>query len=156
MKEQAQKALYAMVGAPVVFSRHMTDAGFKVSESMNREYGTWIVEGEKVTKKVRGSEVVEELSARVDIDQLQDQVEKLRDQLETALSHWRESFRPEVKEAEEKVTATRPAAKKPAAKKTTTTTAKKTTTTAAKKTTTTAAQKPAAAKKTATDETATG
>ena len=71
----------------------------------------------------------------MDFDQIQEQVGKLREQLDDMLSNWRSSFRP----ATEKVEPVKAAAKPAAAK--TTTAAKKP---AAK--TTTAAKKPAAPK----------
>ena len=95
MKEQSQRVFYAMVGAPVVVARQLVDVGARVGETAGREYETWAKEGERVTRNVRKSEMVEELSNRVDMDQIQDQVEKLRDQIENALSSWREGFRPE-------------------------------------------------------------
>ena len=106
-----------------------------------------VKEGEKVVTKVTDrkavEEFVEDMGAKMDFDQIQEQVGKLREQLDDMLSNWRSSFRP----ATEKVEPVKPAAKTtPAAKKTTTATTKKTTTAAkkpaAKKTTT--AKKPAA------------
>ena len=44
------------------------------------------------------ADVVEELEHRMNIDKVQDRVEQLRDQLETTLHNWRESFAPETAE----------------------------------------------------------
>ena len=158
--DTTKKALYAAVGAPVVAARKLservTDMSGKLTEGLSKEYELWTKEGEKVVTKVTDraavEEFVEDMGARMDFDQIQEQVGKLREQLDDMLSNWRTSFRP----VEEKVEAAKPAAK-PAAKKTTTAAkkpaAKKTTTAAKKpaaKKTTTAAKKPAAKKATTT------
>ena len=80
-------------------------------------------------------EFVEDMGAKMDFDQIQEQVGKLREQLDDMLSNWRSSFRPATEKAEPVKPAAKKAttAKKPAAKKTTT--AKKP---AAKKASTTA------------------
>lgn len=89
----------------------------------------------------RVEETVETVAAAVDVDQLTEQVAKLRDQIDHMLSSWKDSFRPtsdNVKEAPKPAAtkkATKPTAKKPATKKPATKTA------AAKKP---AAKKPAA------------
>jgi hypothetical protein len=155
--DTTRKALYAAVGAPVVAARKLServaDMSGKLTEGLSKEYELWTKEGEKVVTKVTDrtavEEFVEDMGARMDFDQIQEQVGKLREQLDDMLSNWRTSFRP----AEEKVEEAKPAAKKPAAKKTTTAAkkpaAKKTTTAAKKpaaKKTTTAAKKPAAKK----------
>jgi hypothetical protein len=153
MKDKATKALYAAVGAPMVATRRMGEFGERMVEGARKEYAAWAKEGEKVGKRIRKSDMVEELSSRIDLDQIQGRVDRLRDQLDDVLANWRESFRPETgKPATKAATkpaskpAAKPAAKKPAAKKPV---AKKATpkTTAAKKTTTT--RKPAAKKPTA-------
>ena len=188
----AKKALYAAVGGPMVtvkrageqlkeLSDKLTDRFGEVSDKLTddarKEFDLWADEGEKLVNKLSEQKVVEDLSARVDIDEIQERVGKLRDQLEDILSSWRESFAPhdEVEKPAVEVEK-KPAAKKPVAKKTTTAAkkpaaktapakkpatkkpaTKKTAATAAKKPvakkTTTAAKKPAA-KKPATTATA--
>ncbi|MCZ7534029.1 MAG: hypothetical protein M5U23_11620 [Acidimicrobiia bacterium] len=101
----------------------------------------------------RVEETVETVSSAVDVDQLSEQVAKLRDQIDTMLSAWKDSFRPSSNDVKETVkpAATEPATKaeaKTATKKTTApkATTKKATATkpAAKKPATKAASKPAA------------
>jgi hypothetical protein len=171
-----KKYLYAAVGAQVAVAKsaqaRIEDLMAKLSENassassdLKSRVDTWAGEGEQFLGKVTDTKAIDELTAKVDFDQVQTQVNKLRDQLEDIVSTWRANFRPESK-APEKVTVTAkvetatpasepvakttatstaatkkpaakraPAAKKPAAK----TTAAKTT--AAK---TTTAKKPAA------------
>jgi len=164
----SKKAFYAAVGAPMVTMKRTGDALKELSDKLTdrvgelsdkftgdarKEFDLWADEGEKLVSKVSEQKVVEDLSARVDLDEIQERVGKLRDQLEDILSSWRESFAPgdEVEKPVVKVEK-KPAAKKPAAK---TAAAKKP---AAKKTTA-AAKKPAAktapAKKPATKKPAT-
>lgn len=142
---ESRKAAYALIGAPVWAAKRLAEFTSDMGDASRREMQEWIKEGERITKRLSDNNVVEELSERVDIDQIQDQVERLRDQLETVLGNWRESFRPE-KPAARKPAAKKPATKKPAAKKPA---AKKTAPKkpAAKKT---AAKKPAAKKPTST------
>ncbi|MGB5533519.1 MAG: Ku protein, partial [Acidimicrobiia bacterium] len=45
---------------------------------------------------IQEAKVVEQLQVKVDVDQLQERVEVLREQLETALHNWREQFTPGV------------------------------------------------------------
>ena len=146
MKDIATKAVYAAMGAPMVARRRLTEMGSRMIEGARKEYSAWAEEGEKVGKQIRSSDMVEELSSRIDLEEIQGRVDKVRDQLDDVLANWRESFRPEAgkpaggpkatkpaaKPAAKKAAATKPAAKKPAAK-----------TTAAKKP---AAKKPAAKK----------
>ena len=122
--DSVQKTAYAVVGAPAVTTKRFMDYGSKLSDTARKEFEAWVEEGEKLTSQVRDRATIEDLRERVDFDQLQDRVEKLRDQLEDVLVNWRESFMPEpAKEAEEKAPAAKkapakkPAAKKPAAKK---------------------------------------
>ncbi|MFZ0492553.1 MAG: hypothetical protein WAM81_05045 [Acidimicrobiia bacterium] len=138
--QASKKMLYAAVGAPVVTARkigeRITDAGDKVgdlrdrvSEEFTRELNAWAQEGEKLILKIREREGVEEfvedLTDRVDLDQIQEQVGKLREHLDEMLQSWRSSFKPATPEKIEvvdepaaKAPAPRPvAAKKPAAKK---------------------------------------
>ena len=186
----SKKAFYAAVGAPMVTMKRTGDALKELSEKLTdrvgelndkftgdarKEFDLWADEGEKLVNKVSEQKVVEDLSARVDLDEIQERVGKLRDQLEDILSSWRESFAPgdevekPVVKVEKKPAAKKPApktaaAKKPAAKKTTAATKKPAAKTApakkpatkkpATKAATTATKKPAAkkpaAKKTAT------
>jgi hypothetical protein len=149
--DTTKKVLFAAVGAPVVAARKLservTDMSGKLTEDFTKEYDLWAKEGEKVVTKVTDrkavEEFVEDIGAKMDFDQIQEQVGKLREQLDDMLSNWRSSFRPATEKVEPVKAAAKPAAK-PAARKTTTAAKKP----AAKKTTT-AAKKPAA-KKTAT------
>jgi hypothetical protein len=125
--EFAKKAMYAGVGAPVVagrafkeYSTKMADSYGTLTEKAEKHFDELATEGEKFTKKLQDGEVVEEIQSRVDLEKVQDRVEKLRDQLEGALQSWRESFHAgEAKTPAEKVTVedSKPAAKKAPAKK---------------------------------------
>jgi len=144
--------LYAAVGAPVVAARKVGDKVEDLRSKLSEEatgYGQaaekaidkWAVEGEKVVSRISDGKVVDEITAKVDLDQAKEQVSKLRDQLEEMLATWRTSFRPE--KAEEKVEepakapAKKPATRKPATK-----------TSATKPAAKTSATKPSAAKTT--------
>jgi len=124
-KALAKKAFYAGVGAPVVAGRLVKDAagkladqGTKLTKSAQSRFDELSKEGEKVTKQLRDTDVVEEIQSRVDFDKVQDRVEKMRDQLEGALESWRESFTPVTKPVAAKPGATKKApASKPVAKK---------------------------------------
>ncbi len=134
---ETKKAFYAAVGAPLVtvkragealkeltekLSDRVGDMGDKLTEDARKEFDLWADEGEKLIAKLSEQKVVEDLSARVDLDEIQERVGKLRDQLEDILSSWRESFAPheEVEkpkvEVEEKPAAKTAPAKKPTAK----------------------------------------
>jgi len=140
-KEVVKKSAFVAVGAPVVAARKIKELGSKVKTGAQTQIDEYATEGEKVTKQLKDRNVIEELEQRVSIDKVQGRVEQLRDQLESTLNNWRESFAPEVeKKAEEPKKA--PAAKKAPAKK-----APAATKTTAKKTT---AKKAGSAKKTAT------
>jgi hypothetical protein len=158
-----KKYLYAAVGAQVAaaksaqtkleeFMSKLNESATSASSDVKGRIDIWAGEGEKFLSQVTDTKAIDEITSKVDFDQMQTQVHKLRDQLEDIVSTWRANFRPEskpaetvtvsdsepaatAKAAESPTTAKKPAAKKPAAK---TTTAK---TTAAKKT---AAKKPAA------------
>lgn len=119
-----KSVLYAAVGAPVLAARKVSEragvVGTKLSEqasgyskTLEKKVGDWALEGEKLIGKIGDQKVVEDITARVDLDQAKDQVSKLRDQLEEMLATWRTSFRPD----EAKVTAPEPAAKTAAAPK---------------------------------------
>jgi hypothetical protein len=129
-RDNASKALYRALGAPVVTGRKLRDLGTKIAGELAIEAEVWEAEGRKLTGQIQESKVVEQVQARVDVDQLQEQVEKLRDQLETVLANWRTGFKPngvmQRKPAAVKPEATvepakaaaKPAAKKPAVRKT--------------------------------------
>ena len=65
MKGIATKAMYAAVGAPMVARRRITELGERMVDGARKEYTAWAKEGEKVTKKIRSSDMVEELSSRL-------------------------------------------------------------------------------------------
>jgi hypothetical protein len=145
--EASKKVLYAAVGAPVVTVRkigeRITGASDKVgdlrdrvSEELTKELDAWAQEGEKLILKIREREgvedFVEDLTDRVDLDQIQEHVGKLREYLDEMLQSWRSSFKPAAPERievagepaakapatpAEKPAAKKPAAEKPAAKK---------------------------------------
>ena len=120
---KAKNVLYAAVGAPVVAARKVgsraTDFSSMISEQTS-EYAEgfekaidgWAVEGEKVVGRISDGKVIDEITAKVDLDQAKEQVSKLRDQLEDMLATWRTSFRPEKAETQVKTEA--PEAKAPA------------------------------------------
>ena len=160
MIESPKKALYAAVGAPVAvgkkvsehFGGRYTDTNARIGEARSKfitdvkaEFETWVSEGETLVQRVSDRTVVEDITERVHVDQFQEQVGKLRHQLEDMLETWRTNFLPEKEEVAsvEKIVVKAPkaktAAKKPAAK----TAAKKP---AAKTATKPAAKKPAAKK----------
>ena len=116
-----RKAAYALIGAPVWAAKRLAEFTSDLGDISRREMQEWIKEGERITKRLSDKKVVEELSERVDLEQIQDQVERLRDQLESVLGSWRDSFRPDKptarKPAAKKPATRKPAAKKPAAKK---------------------------------------
>lgn len=160
-KEKAARAFYALIGAPVVAGRRIKEvfAEFDLEEWVGKDLEQWIAEGERLVSKLQERKVVEQVQAKMDVDQLQEQVERLRDQLENVLATWREGFqpskreaggRPEAVEEPTEAAAAEAATKKPAAKKTT---AKKTT---AKQTGEKATAKERAARKNATKKAAAG
>jgi topoisomerase IA-like protein len=122
--ESGKKAAFAMVGAPVVAGKRIADYAGKGWKSLQKEFEAWVAEGERLSGEVRDGKVVNEIKERVDFDNLQGRVEKLKDQLEDVLTNWRENFKPaeaaakvEPKAAPKTAAAKKPAAKKPAAKK---------------------------------------
>lgn len=126
LTDNGKKAAYAVVGAPVVASKRIATVAGKGWESLRKEFDAWVAEGERLSGDVREGKVVNEIKDRMDFDQLQGRVEKLKDQLEDVLTNWRDTFSPS-EEAEEpapkpaakKTTAKKPAAKSSTAKKTT-------------------------------------
>lgn len=119
-KDLAVKTAYAAVGAPVVIGRKMRDFGNKFINDAQTQFDAFADEGEQVTSQLKKRNVVEELEQRMNIEKVQGRVEQLRDQLESTLHNWRESFAP-VAKPEPAAPAKKPAAKKapakPAAKK---------------------------------------
>ena len=120
-REQATKAFYAALGAPVVTGRKLRDFANRLADDWADTFAEMAAEGEKVAEQLQ--------DRNVDLEQLQTQVEKLRDQLETVLTTWRETFTPAARTdngepAEEKTTKS--GAKTAAAKKTAPKTAAKT------------------------------
>jgi hypothetical protein len=95
LTDGGKKAAYAMVGAPVVAGKRIADVAGKGWETFRKEFETWVAEGERLSGEVRETKVVAELKERMDFDQLQGRVEKLKDQLEDVLTNWRETFKPD-------------------------------------------------------------
>jgi hypothetical protein len=168
---KSKQYMYAAVGAPVAVAKvaqsrveefrvKLTESRDSLTKDLQKQLEEWASEGEQFVGKIGDSKAIDEITDRVDLDQVQEQVSKLRDQLEDLLDTWRANFRPAGKtekvvekaekiavEVTEAIAETSKAAKTTAAK---TTAAKKPTakSTAAKTTAakTTAAKKPAASK----------
>lgn len=123
-----KNVLYAAVGAPVVAARKVGDKVTEIRSKLSEEASgyteaaektidKWAVEGEKIVSRITEGKVVDEITAKVDLDQAKEQVTKLRDQLEEMLATWRASFRPEkAGDNEEPEPARGPAPKTAAAK----------------------------------------
>ena len=142
---QTKKYLYAAVGAQVSIAKaaqakveemreKLAESAQTFTKDAQKRVTEWATEGEDFVSKLSDASPIEDIAARVDFDQMQTQVNRLRDQLEDLMSTWRTNFRPtgkdeqmpagkvEVEEAPAKkpvakTAATKPAAKKPAAKK---------------------------------------
>jgi hypothetical protein len=100
MKKDATKTVfYAAVGAPVVATRKLTDTltelSTKFAGDFRKEYGAWAAEGEKVVGRIADQKLVEDFTSRVDVDNISEQVGKLRGQLEDLVATWRQNFNPE-------------------------------------------------------------
>ena len=108
----SRKTAYAVMGAPVVAGRRIADYAGKFGKTIQKEFDAWVTEGERLSGELREAKMVSDIKKRVDFDQLQGRVEKLKDQLEDVLTNWRETFTP----GGDKEEAAKPAAKKPAAK----------------------------------------
>jgi len=144
IRDDARKAMFAAVGAPVLvgksvsekLSSRFAEVNTKASDFREKflkdarsEFEKWATEGETLVKKLQDGEALEDLTQRVDVDQFQQQVGKLRTQLEDIIESWRSNFMPDSERATKVVievdeaakpaakTAAKPAAKKPAAKK---------------------------------------
>jgi hypothetical protein len=158
----AKKYLYAAVGAQVAVAKSAQSMVEKIvskvsenatsrSSDLKGRIDVWAGEGEQFLGKVTDAKALDDLTSKVDFDQVQTQVNKLRDQLEDIMATWRSNFRPEQAE-KVKVEATaapqaqaKPAAK-PAAKSTARTTATKKPAAKTATAKTAAAKKPAAKK----------
>lgn len=92
--ETSKKAAYAVMGAPVVTGKRIADYAEKVGKTIQKEFEAWVTEGERLSGEVREGKVMTEIKERVDFEQLQNRVEKLKDQLEDVLTNWRETFKP--------------------------------------------------------------
>lgn len=103
---KTKRALYAAVGAPVVgyrmasqqvsdFRSRLNKEADSLGKTANERMNKWASVGEKVVNRLSDAKVVDEFASRVDFDQVSNQVNKLRDQLEDLLATWRSSFRPE-------------------------------------------------------------
>ena len=114
---KTKTVLYAAVGAPVVAARKLGDRFTEIRASLSKEadnlgkttnqrINVWANEGEKVVNRISEGKMVDELAAKVDFDQVSEQVSKLRDQLEDLLGTWRASFRPEKTTPKATVTTT--------------------------------------------------
>ena len=90
-----KKAAYAVMGAPVVAGKRIGELSGKWRHDARREFEKWVTEGERVTADLRHGKVVEDIKEKVDFDNLQGRVEKLRDQLEDVLANWRATFKPD-------------------------------------------------------------
>jgi predicted flap endonuclease-1-like 5' DNA nuclease len=118
VRDGAEKAFYASVGAPVVttkkyveFVKHTgetlrtktsglrdVDMPAKVADFRTKavdEFKAWVAQGEELIKGIKEQKVVEDLAERVNFDQLQEQAGKLRSQLEDLVGNWRANFAPE-------------------------------------------------------------
>ena len=147
-KAAVAKAMHAAVGVPVIAYRSVkdftvnmgektTEVTGKVADTFTKGYSNAATEGEKVTAQIRERKVVEEIQEKVDLEQLQEKVGRLREQLESTMTTWRDSFTPAAKPAEKapakataakKAPATKTAAKKAPATKAPAKTAAKSTT----------------------------
>jgi hypothetical protein len=180
-----KKYLYAAVGAQVAVAKSaqtkleelmskLSENATNASSDVKGRVDIWAGEGEKFLTQVTDTKAIDEITSKVDFDQMQTQVHKLRDQLEDIVATWRANFRPEsklavtvtvsdsepvapttaaAKAAETSTTATKPTAAKPTAAKPTAakptaakTTATKATATKATASKATTAKKPAAKK----------
>ena len=102
----AKSVLYAAIGAPVVAARRVAEAVSELRSTLNKEADSlgkttnkrvaeWSDEGEKLVSRITDAKMVDELTSKVDFDQVSTQVSKLRDQLEDMLATWKASFRPD-------------------------------------------------------------
>ena len=117
-----KNVFYAAVGAPVVAARKVVDAVNELRSTLNKEADSvgktankrvevWATEGEKIVNRITDAKMVDELTSKVDFEQVSTQVSKLRDQLEDMLNTWRASFRPEKHPTEKLPTVKLPSVK---------------------------------------------
>lgn len=108
---ETKKYVYALVGAPVATVKAAKNRVEEIRSRLERRahdqwedaqkrLEDWAKEGEQVISRLKETKPLDELAARVDLDQVQGQVTKLRDQLEDLLDTWRSGFRPETVEEE--------------------------------------------------------
>ena len=135
---ETKKYLYAAVGAPVTAAKttqtRVEDLRAKIEGNLKsfntdaqKRIDDWSKTGESTLGKLTDAKTIDDITTRVDFDQVQTQVNKLRDQLEDLVSTWRSNFRPAVdadaakpvtgKPSAAEVPGAKPAAKKPAAQK---------------------------------------
>lgn len=104
---ESKKYLYAAVGAPVAVAKTARDRATEVRARMNERRDStlkearelidrWADEGHKVVDQLSDTKAIDELTSKVDFDQVQTQVSKLRDQLEEMLATWRTNFSPKA------------------------------------------------------------
>lgn len=115
MKEAAENVFYAVLGAPVVAGRGIANTSGKMVSIAKNEYEAFASEGRRLAERLSKNSVVDEINSRVDLDGVQDRVDKLRDQMEELLANWRDSFTPESKKPKAKKVSK--STKKPASKK---------------------------------------
>jgi gas vesicle protein len=120
MAATSKKAAYAVMGAPVVTGRRIADYAGKVGKSLQKEFEAWVAEGERLSGEVSETKMVSEIKERVDFENLQGRVEKLKDQLEDVLTNWKDTFKPgegktEAEETKEAAEEPKPAKKATAA-----------------------------------------
>ena len=156
---ESKKYIYAAVGAPVSVAKaaqtRVEDLRSRLSKNvesaasdLQRQIDAWVDEGESLIGRIGDSPAMDEITERVDLDQVQEQVSKLRDQLEDLLATWRTNFRPGTK-VEIEVEVTPPAASSTKKASTAKASTKKTATTAKTASSGTAAKKSPASKSTA-------
>lgn len=141
---ETKKYLYAAVGAPVTVAKstqerldglrsRLTENAQSTWKDVQRQIDDWANEGEELMSKLTDGRTIDELTQKMDLEQVQEQVTKLRDQLEDLLDTWRANFRPTdqapTKSPEKDVgkkpvgassASTKPTSSKPATKPTTT------------------------------------
>lgn len=102
---KTKKLLYAAVGAPVVAAKNaqarvdeirvkLGENAGSLTKDLESQLEQWAAEGEVLLGRIGDSKAVDELTERMDLDQVQEQVGKLREQLEDLLDTWRSNFRP--------------------------------------------------------------
>ena len=106
---ETKKYLYAAVGAPVTVLKAAQDKVEEIREKLSestktftgdaqKQVDSWATEGESFVTKLTESKAIDDITAKVDFDQMQTQVNRLRDQLEDLVETWRANFQPASKE----------------------------------------------------------